>query len=83
MDTITFLIGILIGILAGAAAFYLASFAALRDTRDRWLSRLEDHRAGLLALIMAAELRGWGTASSTLHRMLKQINDDIKKARNL
>lgn len=83
MNIITLLVGILIGILAGAATFYLASYAALRDTRDRWLDRLETHRAHITALIMAAELRGWGTAEHTLQRMLNQIDTDIKKARNL
>lgn len=83
MNIVTLLVGILIGVLAGAATFYLATYAALRDTRDRWLSRLEDHRAHILALIMSSELRGWGTASSVLYHMLEHINADIKKAKNL
>lgn len=83
MNTIELLVGMIVGVVAGAGAFYLATYAALRDTRDRWIARLEDHRAEILALIMAAELRGWGTASSTLHRMLTRINHDLQKARRL
>lgn len=83
MNTIELLVGMIVGVVAGAGVFYLATYAALRDTRSRWIARLEDHRAEILALIQRAELAHWGTAAAVLYRQLDRINNDLKKARRL